>query len=487
MIERPIGIACFGTSLTTGRLSGGWPQKLQDKLNGVSRRRVICYDVGAGSQTSAWGAANMYRPTDPRPDICLIEFSINDAVTAFSVSIAQATANRTSIINGLRARNANMLIYLMTMNSCPDLSLRPDLENYYANDRTFAAANGCGLIDIRPVWGTPNFTDTPDGLHPTEAAVVAKLLPTVFNVLAPIVSAVTIPTTPPAQPPNPVSISPTSGALAGGTTITITGGQMGAVTGVTIGGVAATSVTAVNATTVTCVTPAGTGTGKDVVVTNATGSGTLAAAFSYSNFSSSVTYVSGGNGTFSGSTFSFTPTGMAIGDWIFAVADGVYIGAGPTGGSGAAWTAFREFNAAGTWTSGFRRQIVAGDVGATFTFNGGSNTGPAEWVVYRGVASVGTPQARVSAANAYNLIFTAPTVSGLSSRFLAIISEHGSAGAGSWTPPANWTGRVSWNQYGPKWMGDIQSSLLPAGSITFDTSVANPQGQVGWLFELIGT
>lgn|GEM_PF-3178400 len=189
MIPRPIGIACFGTSLTTGRLSGGWVQKLQNKLNGVSRRRVICYDVGQGSQTSSWGVANIDRPRNHRPDVCLIEFSINDSVAANGISIAQATANLQSIVNALRAVNPNVLIYLMTMNGCPDLTLRPNLENYYENDRVFAAANGCGLIDIRPVWGTPNYTDTPDGLHPSEAAVDAKLLPTVFAALTPIVSA----------------------------------------------------------------------------------------------------------------------------------------------------------------------------------------------------------------------------------------------------------------------------------------------------------
>jgi len=287
VILRPIGIACFGTSLTTGRLSGGWVQKLQNKLNGVSRRRVICYDVGQGSQTSAWGVANIDRPRNHRPDVCLIEFSINDAVTANGISIAQATANLQSIVNALRAVNPNVLIYLMTMNGCPDLTLRPNLENYYENDRVFAAANGCGLIDIRPVWGTPNYTDTPDGLHPSEAAVDAKLLPTVFAVLAPIVAAVTIPTTPPAQPPNPFSVSPSSGPPAGGTTITISGTQLGGTTSVTVGGEAATSVTVVNSNTVTCVTPAGSGAAKNVVVTNAAGSATLAAAFSYVSVSRS--------------------------------------------------------------------------------------------------------------------------------------------------------------------------------------------------------
>jgi hypothetical protein len=108
-------------------------------------------------------------------------------------------------------------------------------------------------------------------------------------------------------------------------------------------------------------------------------------------------------------------------------------------------------------------------------------------VAYRGVASVVAAQTQVSAASAATLDITAPSVSVLSSRFLAVLSEHGSAGAGSWSAPANWTTRVSWSQYGPKWLGDIQSSVYPGGPIPFTTSVTQAAGQVGWLFELIGT
>jgi lysophospholipase L1-like esterase len=347
VILRPVGIACFGTSLTTGRLSGGWVQKLQDKLNGVSRRRVICYDVGQGSQTSAWGVANIDRPRNHRPDICLIEFSINDSVTSNGISISQATANLTSIVNTLRAVNPDMLIYLMTMNGIPDLTLRPNLEAYYQNDRDFAAANGCGLIDIRPVWGPPNYTDTPDGLHPTEAAVTAKLLPTVFGVLAPIVAAVPLPTTPPAQPPILASVSPGGGPLAGGTTITLSGSNLTGATSVTIGGVAATSVNVVNAATVTCVTPAGGAGAKDVVITTPAGSSTLVGGFTHGAASAVFEYLlvgggggggesglGGNGGGGGGAVLAGTTTALGIGTYAVTIGLGGAQGVNSNGASG---------------------------------------------------------------------------------------------------------------------------------------------------------
>ncbi|MCI0342027.1 MAG: IPT/TIG domain-containing protein [Planctomycetales bacterium] len=85
--------------------------------------------------------------------------------------------------------------------------------------------------------------------------------------------------------PTVSSVSPGSGASAGGTLITVTGSSFQSGAGVTIGGAAATSVTFVNSTTLTAVTPpapAG-GTGAlSVTVTNPGGaSGTLPNSFTY--------------------------------------------------------------------------------------------------------------------------------------------------------------------------------------------------------------
>jgi len=78
------------------------------------------------------------------------------------------------------------------------------------------------------------------------------------------------------------AVVPSGGPLAGGTAITISGSNLGGVESVLIGGVPATSVVGVNATTITAVAPPSKSPGaKDVVVTVASGTATLADGFTY--------------------------------------------------------------------------------------------------------------------------------------------------------------------------------------------------------------
>ena len=81
--------------------------------------------------------------------------------------------------------------------------------------------------------------------------------------------------------PTVTSIVPTSGPTAGGTAVTITGTNLIAGATVALGGSAATSVVVVNATTITAVTPSHAAGAVNVVVTTASGTGTLPGAFAY--------------------------------------------------------------------------------------------------------------------------------------------------------------------------------------------------------------
>lgn len=84
-----------------------------------------------------------------------------------------------------------------------------------------------------------------------------------------------------ADPPNIASITPDTGAAAGGTAVTIEGTDFTGATVVTVGGVALTSRVVVDDTTITGVTGAHAAGDEDVVVTTPAGSDTLVDGFTY--------------------------------------------------------------------------------------------------------------------------------------------------------------------------------------------------------------
>src|ERR1019366_6300280 len=114
--------------------------------------------------------------------------------------------------------------------------------------------------------------------------------------------------------PTVSSVSPNSGARAGGAAGTITGADFVTGAAVTFGSTAATNVVVVNSTTITATTPVGTAGAVTVAVSNPGGqSGSLASAFTYIA-SPTVSSVAPNNGPVAGGTaVTITGTNFAAG------------------------------------------------------------------------------------------------------------------------------------------------------------------------------
>ncbi|MEZ2132456.1 MULTISPECIES: SGNH/GDSL hydrolase family protein [unclassified Sinorhizobium] len=195
---KPICIATLGTSLTYDGVyeSGGeWQGLVQVGLRAGTSRPVTVYNFGVASQDSnqriAQLQAGMWLPY--RPEIIIVEFSINDAYTPRSITPAQCKANALTIINMFKAQDPNVKAFVMTMNPCvpgsgPALD-RPNLPLYTAKYREIAAENpDIGLIDNEPDWGTPTFTQLTDGIHPTRAAETPIIAPNIIEAVLPFIN-----------------------------------------------------------------------------------------------------------------------------------------------------------------------------------------------------------------------------------------------------------------------------------------------------------
>jgi large repetitive protein len=132
-------------------------------------------------------------------------------------------------------------------------------------DSSNPSASLSGTVSVQPAKTTAY---TLSGLDTNGTAIIPNATATI-TVTAPA--------------PTVVSVSPSSGTIAGGTAITISGTNFLAGATVKLGGVAASGVTVVGATSITAVTPAHAAGAVDVTVTNPDGqAGTLNSAFTFS-------------------------------------------------------------------------------------------------------------------------------------------------------------------------------------------------------------
>jgi len=174
----PLRIVTLGTSLTLG---GDWRERLAAELSACAARPVEVVPVAEAGEDSDWGAAQMDRVIALQPSLVLIEFSINDADMLDGVTLGTARKNHEAILGALK--QAVPVLVTMSPAFGPRGWVRPNLPKYEAQYRALAEEKKIGLIDLAPVWhkaleeGRRRLM--PDGLHPTDAAMVQVALPVI--------------------------------------------------------------------------------------------------------------------------------------------------------------------------------------------------------------------------------------------------------------------------------------------------------------------
>lgn len=186
-LRKPFVVAFYGTSLTTGRLSTFWPEYLREILKAMPEAvgNVLVYNLGKGSQTSDWGAANAYTVAEKAPDLIVSEdFTINDCADGGggpAVSEVDQLANMEAMHDEWTAANPAVVIVWQSMNSVSvaGAAIRPTLAARYAAAKVKALALGDDHLDnyggaptppgVVGGWPKPlpdYLTNEGDGLHP---------------------------------------------------------------------------------------------------------------------------------------------------------------------------------------------------------------------------------------------------------------------------------------------------------------------------------
>ena len=190
--------------------------------------------------------------------------------------------------------------------------------------------------------------------------------------------------------------------------------------------------------------------------------------------SRTLSVISSGGMSSTGSTTNFTPTGTATGDLLVLICGG----ADPTVFGGAAAWSYNNQTGGGNNIKTAYKILAAGDVGATHTISETSNLTPFAWVVYRGPTAMTLKESKAQASGS-TLDFTGFTLAGTHLAALTIGFSHGGGSATGITFPAGWTTNTSRVAFDLK--AAISSTTYPGGAL----SASGVSGAVcGTLWEL---
>lgn len=181
-------IAFIGTSLTSNLGPGPWLNGFRAILQIAKQRPISCYDLGLAGAVSSYAVSTAPYVAKLAPKVAVLEFGMNDAYTPLLVPVATFGTNIESAVDILKAGAPQTSIFLMTMNPAiaPGDANVPNLLAYYQKLRDVAAAENVGLIDNTALWGTPNGTQIPDGIHPTTAAAMSIMVPNIISAISPL-------------------------------------------------------------------------------------------------------------------------------------------------------------------------------------------------------------------------------------------------------------------------------------------------------------
>lgn len=175
-------VVVIGTSLTASSI---WPKALQTRLENCTGGSVRLENLARNRATSDLGLTRLDEVVSLAPSIVVIEFAMNDAERTIGVSLPESRRRHETIISAIQTRSPETAIYLMTTNtSIGRIRLRrPLLPAYYALYRDLADQFDIGLADLHPRWRAIDAEALPDGLHPTDEAAEAVIVPVLADLI----------------------------------------------------------------------------------------------------------------------------------------------------------------------------------------------------------------------------------------------------------------------------------------------------------------
>lgn len=184
-------VVAMGTSLTTRY---DWPAALETRLSDCLARPVTVTPVAGAGKTSDWGVGQIDRVLAARPDVVVMEFTINDADLRRKLSPAASRERHLQILGEIHGALPEARILLVGTNPTFGLRgllrLRPGAYLDLYVDLALGDPR-IGFLDLAPDWRARLETAErrailPDGVHPDPEVARAVMVPALSAAIAPL-------------------------------------------------------------------------------------------------------------------------------------------------------------------------------------------------------------------------------------------------------------------------------------------------------------
>lgn len=172
-------IVFYGASIFKNTGGKIMVKRVVDNLAKDYAGKVEVFNSGSISKNSKWGVENLQDSVLARkPDMVLMEWATNDAVTRLKTSPEQSRQNATDMVSRIKEANPDCDIYIVVCTGHPlgeGAEKRPNIDAYNDIYRAVAKEQKVNLIDIAPIYkelydklGEETFKlYTGDGIHCT--------------------------------------------------------------------------------------------------------------------------------------------------------------------------------------------------------------------------------------------------------------------------------------------------------------------------------
>lgn len=193
---RPQTLVVYGTSIESNRNGQIWVGKVAEAMNLTYDGQLTLYNAGRSGQNSRWALENLQDSVLARnPDAVVLEFSTNDAVDRFGITVEECRRNTEQLIGRILEHNQDCEIILVTACGFPlgkGAESRRTLDSYTDVYRSIAEERGLRLVDVASFLkriGTEFGADSVryyvrDGIHTSDRGASELFFPMLFRALS---------------------------------------------------------------------------------------------------------------------------------------------------------------------------------------------------------------------------------------------------------------------------------------------------------------